>query len=73
MLPKDEKILKEFGKTVKRLRLEKGLSTRQFAYDADIAHSAVARIEAGETNPTLTTFLKIANALKISPAQLLDF
>ena len=70
---KNEKVLKEFGKTVKRLRLEKGLSTRQFAYAADIAHSAVGRLEAGLSNPTLTTFLKIAAALEVSPTRLLAF
>ena len=58
-------MLKELGKNIKRLRIEKGLSTRQFAYEADIAHSAVARLEAGLSNPTYTTLLKIADALSV--------
>jgi transcriptional regulator with XRE-family HTH domain len=65
MAAKNEKLLKEFGKKIKKLRMEKGLSTRQFAYAADIAHSAVGRLEAGLSNPTLTTFLKVAEALEV--------
>lgn len=63
MAAKTDKVLKEFGKNLKKLREAKGLSTRQFAYDADISHSSVGRLEAGLSNPTLTTLIKIANAL----------
>lgn len=65
MANKNSKALKELGKNIKRLRIEKGLSTRQFAYEADIAHSAVARLESGLSNPTYTTLLKIAEALQV--------
>lgn len=65
MAKKNEKILKDLGKNIKKLRIEKKLSTRQFAYTADIAHSAVARLEDGLSNPTLTTLLKIAEALEV--------
>lgn len=73
MISKEEKALKEFGKTIKRLRLEKGFSTRQFAMVAKIAHSVVTKLESGQTNPTLTTLLKLASALEVAPAKLLDF
>lgn len=61
----NDKFLKEFGKNLKRLREAKGLSTRQFAYDAEISHSSVGRLEAGLSNPTLTTLVKIAEALGV--------
>lgn len=62
---KNEKILKEFGRNLQKLRQARGLSTRQFAYEADISHSSVGRLEAGLANPTLTTLTKIAKALNV--------
>ena len=65
MVRKNEKFLKEFGKNLKKLRTEKGFSTRKFADEADIAHSAVGRLESGQSNPTITTLLRIADALQV--------
>lgn len=62
---KNEKFLKEFGKNLQKLREAKGLSTRQFAYEAEISHSSVGRLESGLSNPTLTTLMKIADALEV--------
>jgi transcriptional regulator with XRE-family HTH domain len=62
---KNEKFLKEFGKHLQKLREAKGLSTRQFAYEAEISHSSVGRLEAGLSNPTMTTLVKIAEALNV--------
>lgn len=62
---KDEKFLKEFGKNLQKLRVAKGLSTRQLAYEADISHSSVGRLEAGLANPTMTTLVKLVEALDV--------
>ena len=72
MTPKEQKLLKEFGKNMKQLRLEKGMSTREFALEAGIAHSAVTKFEAGETNPSLTTLIKIADALGVDLTRLIS-
>ena len=61
----NDKFLIEFGKRLQKLREAKGLSTREFAYKADISHSSVGRLEAGQTNPSLTTLVKIAEALDV--------
>jgi transcriptional regulator with XRE-family HTH domain len=61
----DDKLLKDFGKNLKKLRIERGFSTRKFAIEADISTSSLARLEAGQTNPSLTTLLKLADALKV--------
>lgn len=63
MANKNEKILKEFGKNLKKLREVKQMSTREFADEADISHSSVGRLEAGLSNPTLTTLLKLVQGL----------
>lgn len=61
----EDKILKQFGKNLEVLRKARELSTREFAYLADISHSSVGRLENGETNPSLTTLLKLAEALGV--------
>ena len=58
------KILVKFGKHLSELRKAKKLSTREFADAADISHSSVIRLEAGLTNPSLTTLLKVSAALE---------
>jgi len=65
MTRNNEKFLKEFGKNLKKLRIERGLSTRKFADEADISHSSVGRLEAGLSNPTITTLIRIAEALEV--------
>lgn len=65
MATKADKILKEFGKNLQKLRIEKGFSTRKFADEAEISASTLGRLEAGETNPTLTTLLKLGEALGV--------
>lgn len=63
---KDNKVLRAFGKKLKKLRLKKEMSTREFANTADIAHSQVWVLESGKGDPSLSTLLKIAAALDVS-------
>jgi transcriptional regulator with XRE-family HTH domain len=72
MAVNSNKILKEFAKNLQKMRIAKGLSTRQFAYEADITHSSVGRLEAGLSNPSFTTLIKIAEALEIEISQLIQ-
>jgi DNA-binding XRE family transcriptional regulator len=60
-----EKILVRFGKKLEELRKAKKYSTREFADIADISHSSVIRLEAGLTNPSLITLLKLSMALEV--------
>lgn len=68
---KDQKMLNSFGKQLKELREDRGLSTREFANIADIAYSQVWTLESGKGDPTLTTLAAIAHALNIPLAALL--
>ena len=70
MTNKNQKIIKAFGKKLRRLRTEKGFSTRKFAKLAGISPSSLGRLEAGLSNPSLTTLLKLAEALKIGVGEL---
>jgi len=62
---REDKILKEFGKRLQKLRKEKELSVRKFSYAADLSVSYVQKLEAGESNPSYTTLLKLAEALEV--------
>jgi ribosome-binding protein aMBF1 (putative translation factor) len=69
----DKERLKEFGKNLKRIRESKGYSLRSLSYECNIDYSDIGKIERGETNITLLTFLQLAEALKISPGELVDY
>lgn len=61
-----------FGERVRALRESKGYSQEEFAAHASVHRTYMGGIERGERNPTLTTICKIAAALAVAPARLLD-
>ena len=65
-------IRKKFGKQVRKLRLEKGLSQEALAYQADLDRTYIPSIEKGERNVSITVMEKIAIALKVKISVLLD-
>ena len=64
---------KKLGQRIKFLRENKGISQQELAYICDFEKSNMSRIEAGRTNPTIGTLLKISNALSVKLIYLLDF
>lgn len=64
-------MLNNFGKRLKQLREERGMTTRDFAHSADIAYSQVWTLESGKGDPTLTTLIAISRALGIPLADIL--
>lgn len=65
-------IKEKFGKQVKKLRLEKGLSQEGLALLADLDRTYIPSIEKGERNVSITVVEKIANALKVKISILFD-
>ena len=61
-----------FGKVLRRLREAGGLTQEQFGFEADLRRTYVSILELGQQQPSLTTILKVAQALKCSPGSLLD-
>ncbi len=66
------KELISLGQAVRELRLAKGWSQEAFADHVGIDRSYVGGIERGEHNIALVNLIKIASALGIKVAQLLD-
>lgn len=61
-----------FGKVLRRLREAAGLTQEQLGFEADLRRTYVSILELGQQQPSLTTILKIAQALDCSPGRLLD-
>lgn len=68
---KEVKINKIFGDILKRERAKTGKSQEKLALDAGINRTYVLRLEQGMMQPTITTFIKLANGLGISAAELM--
>lgn len=61
-----------FGKVLRRVRLEVGLTQEQLGFEADLRRTSVSLLELGQQQPSLTTILKLAAALDRRPGELLD-
>jgi transcriptional regulator with XRE-family HTH domain len=55
-----------FGRVLRRLRLEAGLTQEQLGFEADLRRTYVSILELGQQQPSLVTILKLANALRQS-------
>ncbi len=66
-------ILIRFGKKVREIRIEKGLSQEQLSFSADLHRTYIGMIERAEKNITLVNIEKIANALDININDLMNF
>lgn len=64
-------LLLRFGARVKARRIEFGWSQEDLAEAADLHRTFVVGIETGRRNPTVTSLLKLFDALDLSPNDLL--
>ncbi len=67
----DVKVL--FGRRVRQLRVERGVSQEAFAHRVRIDRSYYGSIERGERNVSLENICLIAGGLGVPPAELLRF
>lgn len=61
-----------FGKIVRQLRTEKGLSQEQLADLCKLDRTYISLIERGLRQPTLKTIFRIAYSLQINPSELIQ-
>ena len=69
----NRQILTQFGKRVREERMRRGYSQERFGELAKVHRTYVGMIERAEKNITLTNMEKIARALKLKVADLVDF
>ncbi|MET6999478.1 helix-turn-helix domain-containing protein [Chitinophaga defluvii] len=70
---KNQVVLKALGEKLHQQRKAKKLSLRQLASIADVDYSQIDKIEKGRLNITIITLISIADALEMSPGELLDY
>jgi len=67
MNPASEKL----GQNMKRIRTKKKMSQGDIARALEVDRGYISTIENGKKNPTLATIQKLADALGVSPDELL--
>lgn len=70
---KENAILKSFGNRLRKLRLSRNLTQEELAAEAGFNRSYYTEIETGKRNISLLNLLKLAECLRVSPKELLDF
>jgi transcriptional regulator with XRE-family HTH domain len=71
MAGKDEvRVQKDFGKRIRKIRYEKGLSQENLALACDLDRTYIGGVERGERNISLVNIHRIAKALNIHVREL---
>jgi transcriptional regulator with XRE-family HTH domain len=65
-------LLTDIGNRIRLKREEKNLSQQDLAALCNFEKANMSRLEAGRTNPTISTLFKISQALGIKLTDLLD-
>lgn len=65
-------VVKLFGRNVRDLRRDRGLSQEELAHRADMERSYVSDLERGVRNPSVKALGRLAVALDVPPARLLE-
>lgn len=68
-----EKIRKEIGKNIRKVRKEKGLKQVEVAVDAGLNPSYYSKAERGEVNLSTEKLYRIIKALKTNSSHILPF
>ena len=61
-----------FGKVLRALRAERGLSQEALALEAGVQRNYVSLIERGINQPTITIIFKLAAALEMKPSHMIE-
>ena len=63
--------LEQIGINIRRIREQQKISRAQLAFEIETSEKQLSRIEYGEINSGIMTYIKIARVLNISFAELL--
>lgn len=73
LLAADMQFLTAFGKHVRTLRKQRGLTRKLLARQAEVSERYLGQLESGEGNVSLILLRRIACALHLTPSELLTF
>lgn len=63
----ESEIIKSFGRVLREIREERGITQERLANEIDSHFTHISRLENGHKQPTLTTLFRLADILKINP------
>lgn len=63
---------KRFGRNLKQTRRDRGMTQEDLGHAAKLHSTEVGRLERGAREPRLSTIVKLARALRVTAADLLD-
>jgi transcriptional regulator with XRE-family HTH domain len=66
------RLLKTFGRTIRRLRKQRGLSQEDLAEASGMSRNYISDIERGVRNPGLLALVALAKALRVSLRELVE-
>jgi transcriptional regulator with XRE-family HTH domain len=69
---KISQLQQKIGQRIRELRESKGVSQQNLAAVCNFEKANLSRIEAGRTNPTISTLYKISQALETTISELVD-
>ncbi|MDD4877259.1 MAG: helix-turn-helix transcriptional regulator [Dehalococcoidales bacterium] len=70
---KEQQYLKQLGDNIRVIRQKMGYSQEEFAEVAGFSRSYYTEIETGKRNISVLNFIKIIEALKIDPKEIIGF
>lgn len=68
----DRELTLKIGEKIKEIRLSKSMTLDDLAAASNMDNSNIARLESGNTNPTIRTLYKISQGLKVKLKELVD-
>ena len=61
-----------FGRNLREARLARGWTQEDLGHAADLHSTEIGRLERGDREPRLSTIVRLARALKLTAADLVD-
>ena len=65
-------LILKIGKRIKERRISKPMTLDELAAASNMDNANIARLESGNTNPTIRTLYKISRGLKVKLKELVD-
>lgn len=65
-------LLAQLGRNIKVMRVRRDMTQEELAAEAGLERSYAGAIERGERNLSVTSLLKLAQALECNPSELLE-
>jgi transcriptional regulator with XRE-family HTH domain len=59
-----------FGRVLRDLRKQAGLTQEQLGFEAELERNYISMLERGERQPTLTTLMKLARPLRLKASDM---